>query len=118
MPPARRTSESQEARAQGRRGASDSGGWHVIALFDALGRRKALRLVWELRGKRSLNFRQLAEACEVSPSVLNTRLRELRDLGLVEHEALAGYSLTKRGNELLAHLLPLYKWSRGWMSKG
>jgi DNA-binding HxlR family transcriptional regulator len=90
----------------------------VIALFDALGRRKALRLVWELRGKRSLNFRQLAEACEVSPSVLNTRLRELRDLGLVEHEALAGYSLTKRGNELFAHLLPLYKWSRGWMSKG
>lgn len=83
-------------------------------LFDLLSRRKALRVVWELRSRKALNFRDLASACEASPSVLNTRLRELRDSGFIDHAPLQGYLLTKRGNELLEHLLPAYKWAEVW----
>jgi DNA-binding HxlR family transcriptional regulator len=51
----------------------------IMALLDLLGRRWALRILWELRdGPRT--FRALRLACDdASPSVLNARLRELRD---------------------------------------
>ncbi len=85
----------------------------VMVLLDALGRRWALRILWELR-EGEHTFRALREACEdVSPSVLNDRLRELRELGLLERTA-AGYALTKDGIELGALLLPLDAWARRW----
>lgn len=77
----------------------------LMALLDLLGRRGALRVLWELRGE-ALNFRALQEACETNPSLLNTRLKELRAAGLVDH-APGGYALTPRGRELHALLLPL-----------
>ncbi len=49
-----------------------------MALLDLLGRRWALRVVWELRDG-PLVFRALQERCAgMSSSVLNQRLRELR----------------------------------------
>lgn len=84
-----------------------------MALLDLLGRRMALRLLWELRDERRLTFRVLAAAVEAQPSVLNTRLKELRAVGLVDR-AEAGYGLTARGAELLRLLLPIGAWADAW----
>jgi DNA-binding HxlR family transcriptional regulator len=83
-----------------------------MALLDLLGRRGALRVLWELRGG-SLTFRALQAAAALSPSVLNTRLAELRDAGIADHDA-DGYALTPAGRALLAHLAPLHRWSESW----
>ena len=57
----------------------------IMALLDLLGRRWSLRIIWELRDDRSLTSRALRTACdEASPTVLQTRLSELREAGLVE----------------------------------
>ena len=86
----------------------------IMALMDLLGRRWALRVIWELRDGR-LTFRALQEACGgVSPTVLNQRVRELRESGLLEAEGAAGYGLTTLGRELIAQVLPLVGWSARW----
>ena len=87
----------------------------IMALLDLLGRRWALRVLWELRTGESLTFRDLQARCaEVSSSVLNDRLRELRDAGVVVSERGRGYSLTSEGARLLEDLAPLDGWARRW----
>ena len=86
----------------------------VMALLDLLGRRWALRILWELR-EGSATFRALREACDgVSPSVLNDRLKQLREAGLVELREQEGYALTPSAEELGELLLPLDAWARRW----
>ena len=86
-----------------------------MALLDLLGRRWALRIMWELRGPEPLTFRELRARCdEMSPSVLNARLAELRDAGVVETAPGGGYRLTAEGRELGAALEPLDAWAKGW----
>lgn len=82
----------------------------ILRVLDLLGRRWALRVLWELRhGART--FRALREACDaVSPSSLNQRLSELRGLGVVELGA-DGYRLTRSGERLARILLDLYRWA-------
>jgi DNA-binding HxlR family transcriptional regulator len=85
-----------------------------MALLDLLGRRWALRILWELRGHR-VNFRALREACDgVSPTVLNDRLKELREARLVDVLENEGYGLTPLGRELARSLTPLLGWSNKW----
>lgn len=84
-----------------------------MALLDLLGRRMALRILWELREPEPRTFRALQDAAETNPSVLNTRLAELREAGLVGHDG-AGYALTAQGRELLTRFLPLQAWADGW----
>lgn len=85
-----------------------------MALLDLLGRRWALRVVWELRNG-PLTSRALRAACDgVSPTVLQDRLDELRDAGLVTLEESAGYALSPLGRELLERFLPLVEWSERW----
>ena len=86
----------------------------VMALLDLLGRRWTLRIVWELR-TGALSSRALRAACGgVSPSVLQTRLDELRDAQLVTHQLGAGYALTALGRELLVAFAPLYGFADRW----
>jgi DNA-binding HxlR family transcriptional regulator len=86
-----------------------------MALLDLLGRRWALRILWELRTGESLTFRELQARCaEVSSSVLNDRLRELRGAGIVVSERGRGYSLTREGARLLDDLAPVDDWARRW----
>lgn len=83
----------------------------LLALFDVLGRRWALRIVWEL-GAGAMTYRELAAAApDMSTSVLTQRLRDLRAARLVEHERGTGYRLTPLGSDLLAHLIPLREWA-------
>jgi len=84
-----------------------------MAALDLLGRRWSLRVLWELRAG-PLTFRALQDACgDVSPAVLNGRLRELRDARLVERGE-GGYALTALGRQLGDALSPLDQWSRRW----
>ena len=86
----------------------------IMALLDLLSRRWTLRVIWELRGGR-LTFRALQEACGgVSPTVLNERLRELRESGLVDPAEPPGYRLTALGRGLIEQFLPLVDWSTRW----
>lgn len=83
-----------------------------MALLDLLGRRAALRVIWELR-TAPLTFRALQDAADTNPSVLNARLGELREAGVIAH-AEAGYSLTDEGRGLLEKLAPLHAWAEAW----
>jgi DNA-binding HxlR family transcriptional regulator len=86
----------------------------VMALLDLLGRRTALRILWELsRADHALTFRALQGAAETNPALLNTRLKELRTGGLVFRDA-GGYRLSARGLELLKLLAPLVEWANEW----
>lgn len=85
-----------------------------MAALDLLGRRWTLRIIWELRGGRVLTFRALRAACDdISPTVLNNRLAELREANVVEHDD--GYRLTRRGRALIAALAPLNQWAEDWL---
>lgn len=90
----------------------------IMALLDLLGRRWALRVLWELRAA-PLSSRALREACDdVSPTVLQTRLTELRQANLVSLERTRGYALTPGGRELLESLLPLHDFAERWAGDG
>ena len=84
----------------------------IMVALDLLGRRMALRTLWELRGDR-LTFRALQDAVGTNPALLNTRLKELRETGLINH-ADGGYGLTVQGQKLFEVMLPLVAWSEMW----
>ncbi|WP_368860117.1 winged helix-turn-helix transcriptional regulator [Chitinimonas prasina] len=85
----------------------------VMVILDLLGRRWAMRVLWELSiAPRS--FRELQAHCEnASSSVLNTRLGELREANLVELGS-EGYLLTANGAELMRVIAPLREWAETW----
>ena len=86
----------------------------IMALLDLLGRRWALRVLWELRADPVPTFRDLQQrAGGVSSSVLVDRLRELTEAGITERGK-AGYALTPLGRDLLACLAPLERWAAAW----
>jgi DNA-binding HxlR family transcriptional regulator len=84
-----------------------------MAALDLLGRRWALRILWEL-SQAPAGFRELQRRCEqMSSSVLSTRLTELTDTRLLAlHDD--GYHLTPLGEDLVEALQPLNAWSRRW----
>jgi len=87
----------------------------IMVLLDLLGRRWTLRIIWELRDGRSLTSRALRAACdEASPTVLQTRLSELREAALVELTPGDGYRLTGLGKELTENFLPLHRFAERW----
>ena len=81
--------------------------------LDLSSRRWALRVVWELR-VGPLNFRALQAACgDISPSVLQRRLHELRDVGVIEKIPRLGYRLSTSGEKFFQVLAQLDRWSAG-----
>ncbi|EAV44146.1 transcriptional regulator [Stappia aggregata IAM 12614] len=49
----------------------------------------------------------------VQPTVLNKRLKELKECALVDHDG-RGYLLTDLGQELFGLLSPFGAWSQKW----
>lgn len=89
-----------------------------MALLDLLGRRWTLRVLWELREDDVQTFRELQARCgNISSSVLNQRLRELREAGIVASEATGGYHLTNEGRSLLRALAPVDAWAKRWAKR-
>ena len=85
----------------------------IMVLLDLLGRRWTLRIVWELR-EEPRRFRELQVSIGASPTIINTRLAELREAKLVALDPDSGYRLTALGEELLRLMLPLHVWSEKW----
>jgi DNA-binding HxlR family transcriptional regulator len=85
----------------------------LAELFDLLGRRWTLRILWELRD-RTLSFNDLRRAVGgMSQSVLVTRLTDLFGAGLVE-DVPGGYRLTADGRSLVRELNPIAGWAARW----
>ena len=90
-----------------------------MALLDLLGRRWALRIIWELRENRALTSRALRTACEeASPTIMQARLTELREAGFVTLEPGDGYRLTALGTELSENFQPLHRFAERWCTAG
>jgi DNA-binding HxlR family transcriptional regulator len=89
----------------------------IMVLLDLLGRRWSLRILWELR-EGALTSRALRTACdEASPTVLNERLKELREANFIELGDGGGYALTAWGRELSEKLLPLHQFAERWSKR-
>ncbi len=85
----------------------------IMALFDLLGRRWAMGIIWQL-SHGPATFRMLQSLCEsISPAVLNTRLKDLREARLVVRTP-DGYELSDMGRELYALLKPFKSWALDW----
>ncbi len=88
----------------------------IMALLDLLGRRWAMGILWTLCRDGTGTFRELQARCGgISPTVLNTRLKELQAAGLVVKLG-NRYAVSKLGREVYAALLPLSATSKKWAS--
>ncbi len=86
----------------------------IMALFDLLGRRWAMGVLWTLSEGGAMTFRELQDRCEtISPSVLNQRLAELKQAGFVTRSE-RGYVPTPLGERIYRHLVPLGAAAREW----
>lgn len=90
----------------------------LLALLEA---RYALRVLWALRDGHAQTFRLLQDSVGgITPNTLNTRIKELREAGVVSHGG-DGYSLTLSGQDLLKRLSDLQafagKWQLGQIKK-
>ena len=90
----------------------------LLALLEA---RYAMRVLWALRDGHAQTFRLLQDSVGgITPNTLNTRIKELREAGLVSHGG-DGYSLTVSGQDLLKRLSDLQafagKWQLGQIKK-
>jgi DNA-binding HxlR family transcriptional regulator len=86
----------------------------MLALLDLLGRRWALRILWELRVEPA-SFQELHRRCDLmSTSVLSQRLVELRDAQLIEKDPAGSYALTEAGSALLRRLDGVDEWTQEW----
>jgi DNA-binding HxlR family transcriptional regulator len=82
----------------------------ISGALELLGRRWALRIVWELR-RDAVSFNELRERGGISPSVLSARIVELSEAGIVERDSARRYRLTGRGRELARILYELNRWA-------
>lgn len=86
----------------------------ILALLEQLERRYALRILWALRDGHPQTFRLLQDSVgSITPNTLNTRIKELRQAGLMQHGP-QGYSLTGQGLDLLKRLHDLQAFAGRW----
>jgi DNA-binding HxlR family transcriptional regulator len=98
----------------GQRVRGSATGRPLMAALDLLGRRWALRILWELRAG-PLGARALRERCDnMSSSVLYERLAELREARLLEQLDDGTYALSRLGRDLGDAIAPLQRWSERW----
>lgn len=83
-------------------------------LLELLESRYAMRVLWALRDGHAQTFRLLQDSVgHITPNTLNTRLKELREAGLVTHGS-DGYCLTPAGGELTKRLSELPAFATRW----
>ena len=89
----------------------------IAEIIDLLSQKWMMRIIWELRND-PMTFRELQKACsKLSPTVLNNRLKLLRDAEIAQKNKNSGYTLTRMGQELLEVYKPLNEWAIDWQSK-
>jgi DNA-binding HxlR family transcriptional regulator len=85
----------------------------LLALLEA---RYALRVLWALKDGHAQTFRLLQDSVGgITPNTLNTRIKELREAGLVNHGG-EGYSVTASGLDLLKRLNELQAFAAKWVT--
>ncbi|MCG8427386.1 MAG: helix-turn-helix transcriptional regulator [Chromatiales bacterium] len=90
-------------------------GQPIMVALDLLGRRWSLRILWCLREHQHKSSRALQQECGISsPNVLMSRLKELREAGVVILEDGKGYALTDLGLKLMKAMGPLAEWADEW----
>lgn len=82
----------------------------MLHVFELLGRRWALRVLWELQ-EGPLGFRALQTRAGISASVLARRLTELVAAGVIEQNAERHYALSADGRALTRILELLERWA-------
>ena len=90
-------------------------------LLDLLESRYAIRVLWALKDGHGQTFRLLQDSIgTITPNTLNTRIKEMREAGLITHGT-DGYVVTPTGADLLKRLGDLSafaaKWSAGLVKK-
>ena len=83
----------------------------MVAL-DILGRRGALRVLWELRGQ-PLTFRALQCGRGDESGVAQYAPQGVAAMHVVDHSA-EGYLLTAQGRSLMTALEPVQAWADDW----
>src|SRR3954463_14371433 len=85
----------------------------LLALLEA---RYAIRVIWALRDGHPQTFRLLQDSVGgITPNTLNTRIKELREAGVVSHSG-EGYCLTISGQDLLKRLSDLQAFAAKWQA--
>lgn len=83
-------------------------------LLELLESRYAIRVLWALRDGHAQTFRLLQDSVGgITPNTLNTRIKELREAGLLTHGE-GGYILTASGTDLLKRLGDLQAFAGKW----
>ena len=86
----------------------------VNQLLAQLETRYAMRVLWALRDGHAQTFRLLQDSVGgITPNTLNTRIKELREAGLVSHGT-DGYSVTPNGSDLLKRISDLQAFAIKW----
>jgi DNA-binding HxlR family transcriptional regulator len=88
----------------------------ISQLLGLLEARYAIRVLWALRDGHAQTFRLLQDSVGgITPNTLNTRIKELREAGLVNHGS-DGYIVTPSGSDLLKRLAELPAFAAKWVA--
>ena len=88
----------------------------ISQLLGLLESRYAIRVLWALRDGHAQTFRLLQDSVGgITPNTLNTRIKELREAGLVNHGS-DGYVVTPAGSDLLKRLGELPAFAAKWVT--
>lgn len=88
----------------------------VGQLLELLESRYAIRVLWALRDGHAQTFRLLQDSVGgITPNTLNTRIKELREAGLLTHGT-EGYVVTPTGADLLKRLADVQAFAVKWAS--
>ena len=86
----------------------------VGQLLSLLESRYAIRVMWALKDGHAQTFRLLQDSVGgITPNTLNTRIKELREAGLLSHGS-DGYIVTPLGADLLKRLGDLQAFAGKW----
>ena len=86
----------------------------INQLLGLLESRYAMRVLWALKDGHAQTFRLLQDSVGgITPNTLNTRIKELREAGLMDHGP-DGYIVTPSGADLLKRISDLQAFAGRW----
>jgi DNA-binding HxlR family transcriptional regulator len=107
---------AQAVRAPGEERMSSKENAAIGQLLALLEARYAMRVLWALRDGHAQTFRLLQDSVGgITPNTLNTRIKELREAGLMQHGS-EGYSVTPTGSDLLKRMNEMQAFAAKWVS--
>ncbi|MFN9728663.1 winged helix-turn-helix transcriptional regulator [Acidovorax sp.] len=88
----------------------------INQLLERLECRYALRVLWALKDGHPQTFRLLQDSVGgITPNTLNTRIKELREAGFLDHGS-DGYIVTSSGADLLKRLSDVQAFATRWVA--